>query len=597
MPQYKAPLNEVFFLLNDVFGLKSLQSLPSFSDLSADLVEQILIQAAKLCEETLAPLNASGDRIGCVRDAGGRVVAPPNFKAAYRAFAEGGWVGLPVPEEYGGQGLPYTLSMLIDEFASSANMALAMYPGLTQGALAALLRHGTQQQKLLYAPKLAQGRWTGTMNLTEPQCGTDLGLLTTKALPRADGSFSITGQKIFISAGEHDLTENIIHLVLARIEGAPAGVKGISLFIVPKILVNENGELGARNTVSCGAIEEKMGIHGNATCVMNYDGAQGFLLGEANRGLNAMFVMMNEARLGVAVQGLAQSEVAYQNAVSYAKDRLQGRALTGVKNPDKNADPIIVHPDVRRMLLEIKSFNEPARALAFSAAIDSDIVHHSSDPQARLAAEDRLGLLTPVMKGVFTDIGFENCVKAQQVYGGHGYVREWGMEQFVRDARIAMIYEGANGIQAIDLVGRKLPRENGRAVMAFFKDAGDILSLHANNALMNDYVLPVQESLDHLQKATVWLMNNAISNPDNAGAASYDYMHLFGRVALGVMWVKIAHAALVKKAQQTELTQVMDSKLLIGKFYMERMLPETAYRLIRISSGAVTMMSMPVEMF
>jgi alkylation response protein AidB-like acyl-CoA dehydrogenase len=435
------------------------------------------------------------------------------------------------------------------------------------------------------------------MNLTEPQCGTDLGLLTTKALPRADGSYSITGQKIFISAGEHDLAENIIHLVLARIDGAPAGVKGISLFIVPKILVNENGELSARNKVSCGAIEEKMGIHGNATCVMNYDGAQGFLLGEANRGLNAMFVMMNEARLGVAVQGLAQSEVAYQNAVAYAKDRLQGRALTGAKNPDKNADPIIVHPDVRRMLLEIRSFNEAARALAFSTAIDSDIVHHSNDPQARQAAEDRLGLLTPVMKGVFTDIGFENCVKAQQVFGGHGYIREWGMEQFVRDARIAMIYEGANGIQAIDLVGRKLPRDSGRAVMAFFKDAADVLSLHRDNALMNDYVLPTQASLDHLQKATVWLMNNAIGNPDNAGAASYDYMHLFGRVALGVMWVRIAHAALVKKSQQPELTQVMDSKLQVGKFYMERMLPETAYRLVKISSGASTMMSIPVEMF
>ncbi|MFM9163482.1 MAG: acyl-CoA dehydrogenase C-terminal domain-containing protein [Methylocystis sp.] len=597
MPHYKPPVDEAVFLLNDVFGLKALQALPGFAELTEDLIEQILIQAAKLCEETLAPLNASGDRMGCVRIAEGCVVTPPNFKAAYAAFAEGGWVGLPAPVEYGGQGLPYTLSMLVDEFASSANMALAMYPGLTQGALAALLHHGTHQQKLLYAPKLAQGRWTGTMNLTEPQCGTDLGLLTTKALPRADGSYSIPGQKIFISAGEHDLAENIIHLVLARIDGAPAGVKGISLFIVPKILINENGELSARNKVSCGAIEEKMGIHGNATCVMNYDGAQGFLLGEANRGLNAMFVMMNEARLGVAVQGLAQSEVAYQNAVAYAKDRLQGRALTGAKNPDKNADPIIVHPDVRRMLLEIRSFNEAARALAFSTAIDSDIVHHSNDPQARQAAEDRLGLLTPVMKGVFTDIGFENCVKAQQVFGGHGYIREWGMEQFVRDARIAMIYEGANGIQAIDLVGRKLPRDSGRAVMAFFKDAADVLSLHRDNALMNDYVLPTQASLDHLQKATVWLMNNAIGNPDNAGAVSYDYMHLFGRVALGVMWVRIAHAALVKKSQQPELTQVMDSKLQVGKFYMERMLPETAYRLVKISSGASTMMSIPVEMF
>jgi hypothetical protein len=546
MPSYTAPVDDTLFLLNDVLKFQRFGNLKGFADITPDVIAQILAEGGRLCEEVLAPLNQSGDSNGCKRNAAnGEVAAPPGFKSAYRAFAEGGWISLSVPEEYGGQGLPYTLSMPMNEFASAANMAFAMYPGLTQGALAALLTHGSEEQKQLYVPKMAEGRWTGTMNLTEPQCGTDLGLLTTKAVPRADGSYSISGQKIFISAGEHDLAENIVHLVLARIEGAPAGVKGISLFIVPKILVNPDGSLGARNGVSCGSIEEKMGIHGNATCVMNYDGATGFLVGEANRGLNAMFVMMNEARLGVAIQGLSQSEVAYQNALAYAKERLQGRALTGVKYPQKNADPIIVHPDIRRMLMEIKAFNEAARGLALSAALDSDVAHRSDDPAARQAAEDRLGLLTPVLKGMLTDVGFENAVKAQQIFGGHGYIREWGMEQFVRDARIAMIYEGANGIQALDLVGRKLPRDGGRAIMAFFKDSAEMLGSHGANEAMKPYAAPVQAALGDLQKATLWLMQNAMAKPDNAGAASYDYMHLFGRVALGLTWVRIAAAASV----------------------------------------------------
>jgi alkylation response protein AidB-like acyl-CoA dehydrogenase len=485
----------------------------------------------------------------------------------------------------------------MSEFASSANMAFAMYPGLTQGALAALLQHGSEEQKRLFAPSMISGSWTGTMNLTEPQCGTDLGLLKTRATPRDDGSWSISGQKIFISAGEHDLSENIIHLLLARIDGAPSGVKGISLFIVPKRLVGADGKPGAWNALSCGSIEEKMGIHGNATCVMNYDGAQGFLVGTANRGLNAMFVMMNEARLGVAVQGLAQSEVAYQNAAAYAKERLQGRALTGAKNPAGPADPIIVHPDVRRMLLEIRAFNEAARGLALSAALDSDIAHRASDPAARQAAEDRLGLLTPVLKGVFTDLGFENAVKAQQVLGGHGYIREWGMEQFVRDARIAMIYEGANGIQALDLVGRKLPRDGGRAITAYFRETGAYLAEQARDPDMQGLVAPAQAALGDLQKATMWLMQNAMAKPDNAGAASYDYMHLFGRVALGVMWVKIARAALDRKARDTAMAAWADAKIATARFYMERMAPETGFRLVRIAAGADTMMSLDAEMF
>ncbi|WP_442756264.1 acyl-CoA dehydrogenase C-terminal domain-containing protein [Methylocystis sp. JAN1] len=597
MPSYRAPVDDTLFLLNDVLQLQRYGNLKGFADVSPDVTGQILAEAGKLCEEAFAPLNQSGDATGCKRGADGSVTAPAGFKAAYQAYAGGGWISLPVPEEYGGQGLPYTLSMAMNEFASSANMAFAMYPGLTQGALAALLTHGSEEQKKLYAPKMAEGRWSGTMNLTEPQCGTDLGLLTTKAVPRGDGTYSITGQKIFISAGEHDLAENIVHFVLARAEGAPAGVKGISLFIVPKIVPGADGSLGARNGVSCGSIEEKMGIHGNATCVMNYDGAQGFLIGEENRGLNAMFVMMNEARLGVAVQGLAQSEVAYQNALAYAKERLQGRALTGPKYPDKKADPIIVHPDIRRMLLEIKAFNEAARGLALAAALDSDVAHRSGDPAARQAAEDRLGLMTPVLKGMLTDVGFENAVKAQQVFGGHGYIREWGMEQFVRDARIAMIYEGANGIQALDLVGRKLPREGGRAIMAFFKESAELLGAHGANEAMKPYVVPAQSALGDLQKASMWLMQNAMAKPDNAGAASYDYMHLLGRVALALMWVRIAAAAMEKKAREPETAALMDAKLVTARFYMERMLPETALRLARIVAGADTMMSLAPEMF
>src|ERR1700732_1955029 len=458
MPSYKAPVEEVLFLLRDVFPFQRYNNLPGFAEATPDVVQAIVSEAAKLCEQTLQPLNQTGDRAGCVRNKDGSVATPQGFKEAYRAFVEGGWVGLAADPDFGGQGLPFTLAAIVNEFASSANMAFAMYPGLSQGALAALLTHGTDAQKKMFVPKLISGAWSGTMNLTESHCGTDLGLLKTKALPNGDGSYAIFGEKIFISAGEHDLAENIIHLVLARIEGAPAGVKGVSLFVVPKILVNADGTLGARNGVSCGSIEHKMGIHGNSTCVMNYDDATGWLIGEENKGMQGMFVMMNEARRGVAVQGLAQSEVAYQNAAAYAKERLQGRSLSGAKAPEKPADPIIVHPDVRRMLLEIRAFNEAARALMVWVALSEDEALGSPDPVARQAADDRLGLLTPVLKGVFTDVGFANAVKAQQVLGGHGYISEWGMEQFVRDARITMIYEGANGIQALDLVGGKLPK-------------------------------------------------------------------------------------------------------------------------------------------
>src|SRR6478672_11194337 len=505
MPTYKAPVGDVMFLLSDVFHIDRYNNLPGFADATPDLVEAVLDEAAKFCEDVLTPLNRVGDKEGCERHPDGSVTTPTGFKDAYKRLTEGGWIGASAPAEFGGQGLPRVLSQAFGEFLVSANMAFAMYPGLTQGAAAALIVHGSPEQKALYLPKLIGGEWTGTMNLTEPQCGTDLGLTRTRAVPQPDGSYKITGTKIFISAGEHDLAENIVHLVLARIEGAPDGVKGISLFIVPKYLPTKNGGVGARNGVSCGSIEEKMGIHGNSTCVMNYDDATGWLIGEENRGLNAMFVMMNEARMGVGVQGLAVSEVAYQNAAAYARDRLQGRAISGVKFPDRPADPIIVHPDVRRMLMTMRAFNEAARALILWTSLQGDIVHRSADDKARQAADDHMGLLTPVIKGVITDQGFANTVLAQQIYGGHGYIVEHGMEQFVRDARIAMIYEGANGFQALDLVGRKLPKDGGRALQAFFNELQSFIKEHADET-MKPYVGPLATALGHLQQATMWLM-------------------------------------------------------------------------------------------
>ena len=593
MPTYKAPVDDALFLLNDVFHIEHYGNLPGFSDASPDVVEAVLREAAKFSEEILTPLNRVGDKEGCKRAADGNVTTPTGFKEAYKQIVEGGWIGISVPPEFGGQGLPATMTVMVNEFLCSANMAFAMYPGLTQGAIAALLVHASGKLKAKFLPKMVEGVWTGTMNLTEPHCGTDLGLLRTKAVKQADGSYKISGTKIFISAGEHDLSQNIIHLVLARIEGAPAGIKGISLFVVPKIMVNDDGSLGTRNAVSCGSIEEKMGIHGNSTCVMNFDGATGWLIGDENRGLNAMFTMMNEARLGVGVQGLALSEVAYQNAAAYAKERLQGRAISGTKYPDKPADPIIVHPDVRRTLLSIRAFNEAARALVMWTALKSDVAHRSDDEKERLSADDHMGLLTPVIKGVLTDGGFANAVMAQQVYGGHCYIAEHGMEQFVRDARIAQIYEGANGIQALDLVGRKLGKDGGRAIMAFFNEVQTYLKERANNDAMNVYLKPLGVSLAHLQEATMWFMQNAMAKPDNAGAGSYDYMHLFGLVALGYMWCKIAEAAITKLPKANGSAALLNAKLVTARFFMERMLPETVTRLARVKAGAASTMELP----
>jgi len=597
MPTYKAPVDDALFLLNDVFHLDHYGNLPGFSDASPDVVEAILREAAKFSEEVLTPLNRVGDKEGCKRAVDGSVTTPAGFKDAYKQIVEGGWIGISVPPEFGGQGLPATMTVMVNEFLCSANMAFAMYPGLTQGAIAALLAHASQELKAKYVPKMVEGVWTGTMNLTEPHCGTDLGLLRSKAVKQADGSYKISGTKIFISAGDHDLSQNIIHLVLARIEGAPAGTKGISLFVVPKIMVNNDGSLGARNAVSCGSIEEKMGIHGNSTCVMNYDGATGWLIGEENRGLNAMFTMMNEARLGVGVQGLALSEVAYQNAAAYAKERLQGRSISGVKYPDKPADPIIVHPDVRRALMSMRAFNEAGRALVMWTALKSDIAHRSDDENERKSADDHMGLLTPVIKGVLTDGGFANAVMAQQIFGGHGYIAEHGMEQFVRDARIAQIYEGANGIQALDLVGRKLGKDGGRAIMHFFNEVQTYLKERADSDAMNVYLKPLGASLAHLQQASMWFAQNALAKPDNAGAGSYDYMHLFGLVALGYMWCKIAEAAIAKLPKANGSAARLNAKLATARFFMERMLPETATRLARIQAGAASTMELPDDAF
>jgi alkylation response protein AidB-like acyl-CoA dehydrogenase len=597
MPSYSAPLREFRFLLKDVLDIERYSNLPGFSDAPMDLIDQVLEEGAKFCEGVLAPLNKIGDEHGCVRHDDGSVTTPPGFKEAYKQFVEGGWPALSSDPNYGGQGMPHVVAMAWSEMCSSSNMAFTMYPGLSHGAYEAIHQHGSDELKQTYLPKLVSGEWTGTMNLTEPHCGTDLGMLRTKAVPQADGAYRITGQKIFISAGEHDLASNIIHLVIARIEGAPQGTKGISLFIVPKFVLNADGSPGKRNGVVCGKIEEKMGIHGNSTCVLNYDDAVGYLCGIENKGLAAMFTMMNVARLGVGLQGLSQSEVAYQNGAAYAKDRIQGRSLTGAKNPNGPADPIIVHPDIRRMLLDAKSFNEGARAFAFWTALQGDLLHASPDEKVREKAGDYMALLTPVIKSYLTDKGYANATNCQQIFGGHGYIEEHGMSQFVRDARIAMIYEGANGIQALDLVGRKLGANGGRAIFAFLNEIDDFIHANEADAELKPFLDSLASTKGQLQEGAMWLMQNGMANFDNAGAASHDFLNLFGVTALTYMWALQAKAALAAKKNGNGADPYYDTKLATGRYFLARVTPDAGAHLAKLKSGAEPVMALAAEQF
>jgi alkylation response protein AidB-like acyl-CoA dehydrogenase len=591
MPSYNAPVKDIQFVLHDVLKVAEVD-VPGYADLDVGFTAAVLDEAGKVARDVLAPLNMVGDREGCHLE-NGVVRTPTGFKAAFDAMKDGGWTALDCDPDYGGQGLPYVMGTAVGEIFVSANMAFNMYQGLTHGAYSAIHAHGTDAQKAMYLPKMVSCDWTGTMNLTEPHCGTDLGLMRTKAVPQADGSYLVTGTKIFISAGDHDLAANIIHLVLAKAPGGGDGIKGVSLFIVPKVLVNEDGSLGARNAVSVGKIEEKMGIHGNATCVMNYDGAVGYLLGDLHKGMRAMFTMMNEARLGVGLQGYAVAEAAYQNAVLYAKDRLQGRAVTGVENPGGPADPLIVHPDIRRNLMDQKSFVEGARAFTLWGA-------HLIDRSKRVgdhAAEGMISLLTPVIKGFQTDKGFDMAVAAQQVWGGHGYIEDGGMSQFARDARIAMIYEGANGVQALDLVGRKLAAEGGKPVMAFFAMVKDFIKKNESDAVLKDgFLEPLKKASKDAQAAGMYFAANGMKNPNDALAGSYDFMHLMGHVCLGLMWARMAKAAYAGLAAGGDAA-FLEAKIATGRYYMVRHLPATALHLARIQTGAEPVMALGADAF
>jgi len=593
MPVYNAPLRDFRFLYEDVLQTDKYANLPGFADAALDVALQILDEAAKFTTGTLFPLNGVGDKEGCTWSPDG-VKTPTGFRDAYKQMVENGYVALASDPDYGGQGLPAVLNVAVNEMVTSTNMAFGMYPGLTHGCYSAIREAGSPEQKRTYLPKLTSGEWAGTMNLTEPHCGTDLGLLRTKAVPQADGTYRITGQKIWISGGEQDLTDNIIHLVLARIEGAPAGVKGISLFIVPKFLVNADGSLGERNGVTCAGLEHKMGIHGNATCVMAYDGATGYLIGKENEGLKVMFVMMNEARLGVGLQGLAMSEVAYQNAVDFAKQRLQGRSLTGPKNPDGPADPVIVHPDVRRMLMDAKAFNEGARAFLLWTALYGDLSHKHPDDALRQKANDYMGLMTPVLKAYLTGDGFKHISQSLQVHGGSGFTEHYPASQYMRDARITLIYEGTNGVQALDLVGRKLAANGGRAIFAFFNEVDEWIGANDGDADLAPFVEALKSTKAQLQDGTMWLMQNGMTNFDNAGAASHDYLQLFGLTALTYMWAIMAKAALAKRGSGDSF---YETKLATGRYFATRMTPDAAAHLAKLKAGSAAVMALAADAF
>ncbi len=593
---YQPPVRDHLFLLRDVLEIEKYANLPGFAEASMDVVSQIVEEAGRFTGEVLAPLNSVGDKQGCVWNPDHTVTTPAGFKQAYAQLVEGGWPALGAEPAYGGQGLPHVVNLSFSEMSSSANMAFSMYPGLTHGAYSAILNGGSDAQKDLYLPKLASGQWGGTMNLTEPHCGTDLGLLRTKAVPQGDGTYKITGGKIWISGGEHDMAENIVHLVLARIEGAPEGTRGISLFIVPKFIPDADGKPGARNSVYCDGLEEKMGIHGNATCVIRHEESVGWLVGEENKGLSLMFVMMNEARIGVGLQGVAQAEAAYQAAATFAKERLQGRSLTGPKNPDGPADPIIVHPDVRRMLMDSKALIEGGRAFLFWTALQGDLAHASPDEAVRQKAGDYMALMTPVVKGFLTDKGLQICSNAVQVHGGSGFTEHFPVSQYMRDVRIALIYEGTNGVQALDRVGRKLAAQGGRAVMSFFAEIDAFIEANGADKDLKPFLDGLAKAKGELQDATMWLMQNGLMNPDNAGAASTDYMHLFGLTALAYMWAQIAKTVQAKIAGG-ESDPFYANKLVVGRYYVERILPETGGHLAKLKTGSELMMALPAEAF
>lgn len=586
MPLYKAPLDDIRFVLNDVLHAETLATLPGYEQATPDLIDPILDGAADLCENVLFPLNQSGDTEGC-HLSGTDVTTPIGFKDAYRTFTEGGWTGIASDPTYGGMGLPFLIQFVLDELVCSANMSFGMYPGLSKGAYDALHQHGTDELKNTYLPKLVAGTWSGTMCLTEPHCGTDLGLIRTRAEPH-DNAYKITGTKIFISAGEHDLTENILHLVLAKLPDAPEGVKGISLFLVPKFMVNADGAIGTRNTVACGNLEHKMGIKANATCVMNFDGAVGYLVGQPHNGLKAMFTMMNAARLGVAMQGLGIAEVAYQNALAYARDRLQMRSVAGVAAPDKPADPIIVHPDVRRMVLTCKAFTEGARALSFWTGMHLDIAHKHTDADERERADDLVALMTPILKAYQTDMGFECANLAIQVHGGHGYIREYGVEQYARDARIAMIYEGTNGIQALDLIGRKMGLHMGRLLRRFFHPVQGLIDAHMAHPTCADLVMNLAKGFAKLQQATALIAQKGMKDPEEGAAAATDYLRLFALVAMGYMWVRMSVVASEKLnagGLSPDRAAFYTEKIKTARFFFDRMFPEYEFRFRAAMSG------------
>ena len=590
MPSFKAPLEDIQFILEEIIDFDQLKETEKYAHISSDLVKTVLEEAGKLCENEIFPLNQSGDQQGC-HFKEGTVTTPKGFKEAYDQFVQGGWQALSCEEKWGGQEMPRLLDFILSEILCAANLSFSMYPMLTHGAFEAILKHGADDLKEAYLPYLSQGKWSGTMCLTEAHCGTDLRLLRTQGVPQEDGSYHITGSKIFISAGEHDLTENIIHLVIARTPNAPEGIKGISMFVVPKYL-SEKGCIKERNTVECGSIEHKMGIKASSTCVMNFQNAKGWLIGPLHHGMECMFTMMNAARLGVGIQGLGLAEISYQNAVDYAKNRLQGRSLAGPTGRD--VDPIIMHPDVRRMLLTMKSFIEGARALAYSVGLSIDLSDCLQESQAQEKADDYVQLLTPIIKAFLTDYAFEATNLGMQILGGHGYVAEYGMEQYVRDARIAQIYEGTNGIQALDLVGRKLGMHNGRYLRQFFHPVTEFIKQHSEG-VMQEFVKPLKEKFDLLQKATMTIAQRGLKDKEEAGAAATDYLHLFGLVAIGYMWAQMAYKGIEKKGTQS--AAFYQSKVETARFYIQRILPRAQYHFDALMAGKTSIMQLSEENF